>query len=233
MDNILHTYLTKLRIISKIPANGKLDITNNDLNIYYDSVVNWVLRKFHGDNKYNATKYLTDIYREINLFSDQLMYSIESEMNNVTKIKKMNMLVSLAEKIKESMIGIKNLIGTYKEYLKVISLLECLEQDIILPQYRSIKKFIPVDYHTIILKTPILYSPDFLNKNENDTINSLCNSENHKDTIKIDSPILNSFSGDIKTNNELKNMSSSVNSSFNSDNIFYLKKSKPIDIKID
>lgn len=232
MNNILHTYLTKLRIISKIPVNGKIDITNNDLNIYYDSVMNWMLRKFHGDNKYNATKYLTDLYREINSFSDQLMYSIESEMNNVTKIKKINMLVSLAEKIKESMFGIKNLIGTYKEYLKVISLLECLEQDIILPQYRSIKKFIPEDYHTIILKTPILYSPDFPNKNVNDNINSRCNSENHKDKLRIDSPILNSFSEDIKTSNELTKMSSSVNSS-NSDNIFYLKKSKPIDIKMD
>lgn len=229
MDNVLHTYLTKLRIISKIPANGKLDITNNDLNIYHDSIVNWILRKFHGDNKNNATKYLTDIYREINLFSDQLMYSIESELNSATKVKKMNMLVSLAEKIKESLVGIKNLIGTYKEYLKVISVLECLEHDIIMPQYRSIKKFIPEEYHTIILKTPILYSPDFVNENMNES-NSRCHSENYKDKIRIDSPIIHGISND-NIDTELK-LSSSLNSN-ESDNIFYMRKSKPIDIKRD
>mgnify|MGYP001030664425 CR=1 FL=1 len=228
MDNILHSYLTKLRIISKIPTNGKLDITNNDLNIYYSSVVNWMLRKFHGDNKYNATKYLTDIYREINLFSDQLMYSIESEMNNITKIKKINMLVSLAEKIKESMVGVKNLIGTYKEYPKVISLLECLEQDIILPQYRSIKKFIPDEYHTTILKTPLLYLTDFTNKPVN--VNSRCHSENHKDNIKIDSPLLNSLSEEYNNQTDTNILSSSVNSPRN-DTIFHLNKSLPIDIK--
>jgi hypothetical protein len=233
MDNILHTYLTKLSIISKIPSNGKINITNNDLNIYYDSVVNWMLRKFHGDNKYNATKYLTELYREINLFSDQLMYSIESEINNTTKIKKINMLVSLAEKIKESMIGVKNLIGTYKEYLKVISLLECLEHDIIIPQYRCIKEFIPEDYHTIILKTPLLYSPEFPTIN---TVkihkNTRSYSENHKDNIRIDSPIIHSLSEYSKSPTDLKLMSSSVNNS-NEDILFRDKKLRPINIKSD
>ena len=166
MDNISHVYLTKLRIISKIPINGKIDITNNDLNIYDNNIVNWCFRKFYGDNKYNATKYLTDLYREINSFSDQLMYSIESDNNNIYKNKKINMLVTLAEKIKESMMGIKNLIGTYKGYIKVISMLECLEQDIIIPQYNIIKKFIPDEYHTNILKSQIhsLHVPIFDNK---------------------------------------------------------------------
>lgn len=221
MDAILHSYLTKLRIISKIPANGKLDITNNDLNIYYDSVVNWMLRKFHGDNKYNATKYLTEIYREINLFSDQLMYNIESEINTNEKLKKMNMLISLAEKLKESMSGIKNLMGTYKEYVKVISSLECLEQDIILPQYNTIKKFIPENYHTTILKTPLLYTPIIESKAR---VISKCHSENHKDNIEIDSPI-------SKNTHDLNLLSSSLNST--DKDIFYYRKSRPIDIKRD
>lgn len=158
MENILHNYLTKLRIISKIPEHGRLSIANNDLNIYYGGVFGWLFRKAYGDNKDGAAKYLIDLYREINSFSEQLMYNIDTERNEIRMRKKITMLVSLTEKLKESLSGIRNLIGTYKDYLKIISLLECLEQDLIIPQYRTLLKFIPKSYHTKILKTPIAYS---------------------------------------------------------------------------
>jgi hypothetical protein len=151
MDTVIHTYLTRLRIISKIPTNGKIDTTNNDLNIYYNTLSNWIMRKIQGDNKDNATKYLIDLYREINSFSDQLMSNVNTETDEIHKHKKIIMLTSLAEKIKESLTGIRNLIGTYKDYLKTVSLLECLEQDIIMPQYRVLQDFIPTTYHTEIM----------------------------------------------------------------------------------
>ena len=76
MDNILHQYLTKLRIISKIPENGRLNTTQNDLDIYYDTFTSWMWRKISGDSKDCTTKYLINLYREINSFSDQLMHNI-------------------------------------------------------------------------------------------------------------------------------------------------------------
>jgi len=157
MENILHLYLCKLRIISKVPIGGKLDISQNDLNIYYGGIVAWMFRKAYGDNKDNATKYLIELYKEINSFSDQMMYNINMEKNSIVIRKKINMLVSLTEKLKESLIGIRNLIGTYKYYLKIVSLLECLEQDVIIPQYKSLIKFIPKEFYTEILKKPIIY----------------------------------------------------------------------------
>ena len=63
-----------------------------------------------------------------------------------------------SEGVKESINGIRNLIGTYKAYLKIVSLLECLEQDILIPQYRILLKFIPDQYYTDILRLPISYS---------------------------------------------------------------------------
>ena len=158
MENMLHNYLTKLRIISKIPEHGKLDITHNDLNIYYGGFISWLFRKAYGDNKSNSTKYLIDLYREINAFADQLMYNISNEHNEILKIKKLTLLISLAEKMKHSLGGIRNLIGTYKGYLKIVSLLENLEQDIIIPQYKILLNFIPKNLHTQILKSPITYS---------------------------------------------------------------------------
>jgi hypothetical protein len=157
MENMMHTYLIKLRVISKIPEHGRLDTTHNDLNIYYGGLVCWVFRKMYGDNKENSTKYLMDLYKEINSFTDQLMYNVSMETNEILKKKKIYMLISLAEKLKTSLNGIRNLIGTYKNYLKIISLLENLEQDIIIPQYRLLLKFIPEQYHTDILKSPISY----------------------------------------------------------------------------
>ena len=151
MDNILHQYLTKLRIISKIPENGRLNTTQNDLDIYYDTFTSWMWRKISGDSKDCTTKYLINLYREINSFSDQLMHNINSDQNQTSKNKKLVMLVSLAEKIKESLTGIRNLIGTYQNYLKIVSLLEYIEHDIIIPQYNTLKKFIPDDYHTSTL----------------------------------------------------------------------------------
>lgn len=158
MENILHNYLTRLRIISKCPVNGRLDTTHNDINIYYGGIISWMYRKAYGDSKENTTKYLIDLYREINSFSDQLMYNILMEQNDIRRRKKLTMLVSLTEKMKESLSGIRNLIGTYKEYLKIVSLLECLEQDLIIPQYRTLLKFIPEPFHTEILKTSITHS---------------------------------------------------------------------------
>lgn len=158
METVTHSYLTKLRIISKIPENGKLDTTQNDINIYYGTLINWVWRKFQGDSKTTAVKYLTDLYREVNSFSDQLMQNITVEANDLRRNKKLVMLVSLTEKIKESLTGVRNLANTYKNFLKIVSQLECLEQDIIIPQYRILKNFIPENYHTDILLTPLTYA---------------------------------------------------------------------------
>ena len=157
MENILHSYLCKMRIISKIPENGKLDITRNEVNIYYGGIVGWVYRKAYGDNKNNAVKFLLELYKEINSFSDQLIYNITTENSSEIKHKKIIMLVSLTEKIKESLNGIRNLIGTYKDYHKIVSMLECLEQDIIIPQYHNLINFIPKENHTKILQEPIKY----------------------------------------------------------------------------
>ena len=162
MDTLTHKYLTKLRIISKIPENGRIDITRNDLNIYNDNVLGWVLRKIHGDNKENAAKYLMDLYREISSFSDQYMYNITNETDACVKLKKIIILISFTEKLKDSLSGIRNLIGTYKQYIKIVSILECVEQDIIIPLFNTLVNFIPEDQHTdsikidpVLLKIPI------------------------------------------------------------------------------
>jgi hypothetical protein len=152
MEVIAHQYLTKLRIVSKIPENGQLDLTNNDLNIYSPTLVNWIYRKLQGDGKSNTVAYLKTFYREINGFTTELMKSIEVEQNEVTRNRKTILLASIAEKIKESTMGIDNLMKTYRQWHKIISTLESIQQDIIENQLKMIIMFIPNEFKTGVLR---------------------------------------------------------------------------------
>lgn len=152
MEIIAHQYLTKLRIISKIPENGQLDLTNNDLNIYNPTILNWVYRKLQGDGKLNTVTYLRSFYREVNGFTTDLMKSIDVEQNELNKSRKIILLTSLAEKIKESTIGVDNLVKTYRHYHKIISTLESIQQDIIENQLKNIIMFVPEKFKTEVLK---------------------------------------------------------------------------------
>jgi hypothetical protein len=161
MDTLLHSYLCKLKIIAKLPENGRFDTSNNDITIYANTLYNWARRKIIGYSKEDTTKYLVELYREIKGFADQIMYNIATEHNTSVKISKMSMLISLAEKIKESLTGIKNLIDTYKGFYTTVSRLECLEQDIITPLYIAIKFFIPSQYHTKVLRSSLINTRSF------------------------------------------------------------------------
>jgi len=152
METIAHQYLTKLRIIAKIPENGQLDLTNNDLNIYTPGFVNWINRKLQGDGKLNTVTYLRTFYREINNFTTELMKSIEVEQNSVSKSRKTILLASLAEKVKVSTVGVENLMKTYRSWHKIISTLESVQQDIIENQLKNIILFLPKEYKTDVLK---------------------------------------------------------------------------------
>jgi hypothetical protein len=143
MEPIAHNYLTKLRIISKIPENGQLDLTNNDLNIYSPGLVSWIHRKISGDGKINTVGFLRSFYREIILFTDEIMASISMEPNRATKRSRYVLLATLAKKIKESQSGFINLKRTYQNYPKIISMLESIEQDLIETQLQCISAFLP------------------------------------------------------------------------------------------
>jgi hypothetical protein len=143
MENIAHNYLTKLRIISKIPENGQLDLTNNDLNIYTPSLVGWIHRKMSGDGKMNTVGFLRSLYQELTTFTNEIMSAAISEPIAAIKRNRYSLLANIAKKIKESQVGFVRLKQTYSTYPKIISMLESIEQDIIETQLRRISAFLP------------------------------------------------------------------------------------------
>ena len=151
MENIAQQYLTKLRIIAKIPEYGQLDLTNNDLNIFSFGLFTWINRKISGDGKDNTVNFLRNFYREVMGFTSELMLSIESDTCGINKNRKYILLASLADKVKESTTGIQNLMTTYKSWHKIISVLESIQQDIIECQLKNILIFLPNKFKTKLL----------------------------------------------------------------------------------
>lgn len=152
IDRTLYIYIYKLKIISNLPTDGKFDTTNGNLTIYKNSLCGWIWRKVNCDNKEKTAIYLMKFYREVSIFTEQIMCNIKAEKNNNKINKKMHMLVLLTEKIKESLYGITKLICTYEDYAQTVHFLEFLVHDIIIKLFNSLKQFIPSYYHTEIIK---------------------------------------------------------------------------------
>jgi len=142
MNNIIHEYLNKLRIISKIKAGQRLDTTNG-LSVYEEGWYNWLLRKYYHDNKDEGVRYLQDLYKAIDQSVEQLINDIYTIADENKKNKKIHVAINLAEKIRSSIIGIENLAKTYHYYPKIVATLEGIVQDFAVPTYLQLLDYIP------------------------------------------------------------------------------------------
>ena len=170
METIAHSYLTKLRIISKIPENGQLDLTNNDINIYVPGFVSWVNRKLNGDGKINTVVFLRSFYHELISFTNEIMESIDMKLNRSTRHSRYALLETLVKKIKESQSGFMRLKHTYQSYPKIISMLESIEQDLIENQLTIISAFLASTIHKKLTRLHKASQERFAGMDESDPI---------------------------------------------------------------
>lgn len=136
-------YIKILRIISKIPEKGKISVCEDNIFIYDDTMVNWILRKIYNDSKETTVKFLENFYTELCNFTDRLVTEIGVDLSNSSRQKKKTLLISLISKMKLSVMGLDNLIVTYKLYPSTVSMLELIKSDIVLPQFNVLSKFLP------------------------------------------------------------------------------------------
>jgi len=136
-------YLAKLRVLSQLKVGDKLDIANNDLDIYSAGYVSWMYRKYYGSCKINDLDFLDTLYCEICEFTDDLMASIRDETDTLVKNSKNELLIKLTDTLKISIIGISALRDTYSGYPKCVAMIDCLQFDIIEPRLSVIRNFIP------------------------------------------------------------------------------------------
>lgn len=138
----IYQIISNLKIIGKIPEGGRLSIVYSEINIYEDGLLSWLARKYYGDSKERCCSFLHKFFRDLAGFVDAYIREIESEQTQKLKERKINLLASLRDNLKDSVSGIENLIQTYKDYLKVVSSLELVRNDLISPLISSLDGYL-------------------------------------------------------------------------------------------
>lgn len=187
MNAIIHDYLIKLRVISKIRRGQRLDTTRG-LTVYKEGIIQWFYRKWCHDNKDETVRILLDLYRSIDQSVGQLIMEIKNKQNTKnTKTRKIQIATNLAMKIKTSITGIENLAKTYIHYPKITATLEGIVEDIAIATYKHLLTEIPKDKLPKTLKENIVYNGNILYPSINKVIiDENTNDVSNKNTDEID-----------------------------------------------
>ncbi len=159
MNNVIHDYLNKLRLISKLKEGQSLCVKDH-VSIYEFNYVNWFWRKLYNDNKNEVARFLQEFYKSI----DQSVELLVSDLKN--KPKNISVIINLAEKIKLSIHGIENLSKTYNNYPQIVAILEGIIQDYAISSYKQLLENIPVNCRTKYLNDDVMYNETVLYTNK-------------------------------------------------------------------
>ena len=164
MNNILHDYLNKLRIISTIRPGQRLDTTSG-LNIYEPTIISWILRKWYHDNKDEGIRYLQDLYKGIDQTVEPLSRDISTILDAQRRNRIMHVIINMAENIHLSITGLENLSKTYTAYPQIIASIRGIVQDFAIETYfYLLNSIIPKEDYTHLLKQNIMYEGKIIYK---------------------------------------------------------------------
>jgi hypothetical protein len=135
MNQTKRDIIIKLETINKIPKGGKLNLVNNEIEIYKNNWYEWIKRTMSKDGRNNTINYLYNFYDHILLISNELM-----ENNNAKN--KIVDLISISVSLINSLIGIYNLRFTYLKDEKVGSQLTFIGTHYIIAQFNKINEYI-------------------------------------------------------------------------------------------
>lgn len=154
----LHELLNKMRIISSIQEGQKIDSIGK-MNIYTPSVSSWILRKWHGNNKDETIRTLTELYKTFSTTINTLI--LEHSAHGICEEKYeanfQYILKMSAAELRKSIDGLDNLSKTYNTYPHVYTALEGLLRDYIIQTYDQLIVNLPVESLTKELRDPIKY----------------------------------------------------------------------------
>jgi hypothetical protein len=158
MNNIIHDYLNKLRLISKLKEGQSLYVKDT-VNIYEFNYINWLWRKFYNDNKNEVVRYLQELYKSIDQSIEILINEINTHNKETFKKKSdITIAIILAEKIKSSINGIENLSKTYIHFPQTVAMLEGIIQDYAISSYKQLMEIIPEELKTKNLSGNVIYN---------------------------------------------------------------------------
>jgi len=167
MNDVMHDLLNKLRIISKVRENQKLD-TSNGLNVYTDGWVNWMLRKWHRDNKDEGIRFLRDQYKALQQSIETVINELRHSPSETKKAMATYVLINAASELKASVRGLDNLCKTYTNYPTTVAALDGILKDYVIVTYSALIEAIPPDKLTKDLRESITYNGAIVYKGEED-----------------------------------------------------------------
>lgn len=132
MDATLHKILNNLRVMSLLKPGQKLDFTKSHINIYEDTYATWVYRKIYGENKAKLCNDLYNMYEEIYQFAQNLKREHDNSKENQRQQIVSEKARDIIHKLYGSLMGIKQLRDTYKQFPQTMAFLMGIEEDYII-----------------------------------------------------------------------------------------------------
>jgi len=164
-----HSLLNKLRVIGQIKEGQKLSTNGNNLFIYNDGWLNWILRKWSHDSKDEGVRTLRDLYRSLDQSTDALISDTKSQ-NEVKRTDALYFIINIAIELKNSIKGLENLTKTYVGYQTTIAEIEGIVKDFAVVRYRALLNVIPADKLSKELKESITFRGTYVYRGTEDAI---------------------------------------------------------------
>lgn len=149
MNHIKRNLIIKLETLSRIPKNGKLNLTANDIEIFQNSWIEWFKRWKSGDGREKTVERLNSFYDHVLQTSNDMINCIAVRCDDVRD--KAEDLSAIATELANSISGINNLRDTYIDDQKINAELRFIcEQYITVPFHKIVdaleiydKKLVP------------------------------------------------------------------------------------------
>lgn len=134
MEDRIRKHLAKMRKVNQIDENNKLDTTENDINIYIPTFMNWVKRKVRGDGGIRSTLFLHKMYRDLEKDCNDIVVA-NSHIHD-------NFLLSIANELKNNVEAINRFKQHYVDNANILADLDCLINDVILHLQKKIYDYL-------------------------------------------------------------------------------------------
>lgn len=157
MNDVMHEFLNKLRIISKLREGQKLDTTNNALYIYSDGWFNWAIRKWYRVNKDESVRYLRDLYKSFGQSVENIISEAKSCTNETRKSQAIYVLINAATELRASIQGLNALSKTYEGFQVTKAALEGILRDYVMVTYSLLVESIPENRRPKEFNQSIMY----------------------------------------------------------------------------
>lgn len=136
MDQNNQDLIIKLRILARIPKNGKLNLSSNDIQIYQNTWTEWIKRWKSGDGREKTIECLNRFYNQVLQTTNDIISCLNSNCDDC-KDKAENLFL-FAIDLANSIDGINNLCDTYVDDHKIYATIQFICRQYIAIQYLKI-----------------------------------------------------------------------------------------------